>query len=166
MWLLEGIAGVFIRFTVTWDRKLQSSAVGYGVVPCLVKLLSEGSIKAKSKAATSLAQLSQNSLALRKTKLPRWLCVAPSAETYCLVHNSQCTVKSTFCLVKAGVVSPLIQILEDDNREADGAVLEALATLMQDEIWENGSGLKPTESVMVKSHKLCSLILLRKEILS
>ncbi|EAY77220.1 hypothetical protein OsI_05191 [Oryza sativa Indica Group] len=102
-------------------------------------LLSEGSIKAKSKAATSLAQLSQNSLALRKTKLPRWLCVAPSAETYCLVHNSQCTVKSTFCLVKAGVVSPLIQILEDDNREADGAVLEALATLMQDEIWENGS---------------------------
>lgn len=28
------------------------------------------------------------------------------------------------------------------------------------------SGLKPTESVMVKSHKLCSLILLRKEILS
>jgi vacuolar protein 8 len=109
------------------------------VVPCLVKLLSEGSIKAKSKAATSLAQLSQNSLALRKTKLPRWLCVAPSAETYCLVHNSQCTVKSTFCLVKAGAVSPLIQILEDDNREADGAVLEALATLMQDEIWENGS---------------------------
>lgn len=137
--LLEGIAGVLIRFTVPWDKKLQSLAVGHGVVPCLVKLLSEGSIKAKSKAATSLAQLSQNSLALRKTKLPRWLCVAPSAETYCLVHNSQCTVKSTFCLVKAGAVSPLIQILEDDNREADGAVLEALATLMQDEIWENGS---------------------------
>jgi vacuolar protein 8 len=137
--LLEGIAGVLIRFTVPCDKILQCLAVGHGVVPCLVKLLSEGSIKAKSKAATSLAQLSQNSLALRKTKLPRWLCVAPSAETYCLVHNSQCTVKSTFCLVKAGAVSPLIQILEDDNREADGAVLEALATLMQDEIWENGS---------------------------
>uniref|UniRef100_A0A0D9VA77 Uncharacterized protein n=1 Tax=Leersia perrieri TaxID=77586 RepID=A0A0D9VA77_9ORYZ len=137
--LLEGIAGVLIRFTVPWDKKLQSLAVGHGVVPCLVKLLSEGSIKAKSKAATSLAQLSQNSVALRKTKSPRWLCVAPSAETYCLVHNRQCTIKSTFCLVKAGAVSPLIQILEDDDREADGAVLEALATLMQDEIWENGS---------------------------
>uniref|UniRef100_A0A0E0JTK9 Armadillo repeat-containing domain-containing protein n=1 Tax=Oryza punctata TaxID=4537 RepID=A0A0E0JTK9_ORYPU len=137
--LLESIAGVLIRFTVPWDKKLQSSSVGHGVVPCLVKLLSEGSIRAKSKAATSLAQLSQNSLALRKTKLPRWLCVAPSAETYCLVHNCQCTVKSTFCLVKAGAVSPLIQILENDDREADGAVLEALGTLMQDEIWENGS---------------------------
>ncbi|KAG8079073.1 hypothetical protein GUJ93_ZPchr0007g6294 [Zizania palustris] len=139
MLLLEGIAGALVRFTVPWDKKLQSLAVGLGVFPCLVKLLSEGSIKAKSKAATSLAQLSQNSMVLRKTKLPRWLCVAPSADTYCLVHNFQCTVKSTFCLAKAGAVSPLVQILEGEEHEADGAVLEALATLMQDEIWENGS---------------------------
>jgi vacuolar protein 8 len=139
MWLLEGIAGVFIRFTVTWDRKLQSSAVGYGVVPCLVKLLSEGSVDAKSKAATSLAQLSQSTMALRKSKSPRWLCVPPSAESYCIVHSCQCTVKSTFCLVKAGAVNPLVQILEGEERGADGAVLEALGTLMQDEIWENGS---------------------------
>ena len=139
MWLLEGIAGVFIRFTVTWDRKLQSSAVGYGVVPCLVKLLSEGSVVAKSKAATSLAQLSQSTMALRKSKSPRWLCVPLSAESYCIVHSCQCTVKSTFCLLKAGAVNPLVQILEGEERGADGAVLEALGTLMQDEIWENGS---------------------------
>ncbi|XP_066313270.1 U-box domain-containing protein 43-like [Miscanthus floridulus] len=139
MWLLEGIAGVFIRFTVTWDRKLQSSAVGYGVVPCLVKLLSDGSVDAKSKAATSLAQLSQSTMALRKSKSPRWLWVPPSAESYCIVHSCQCTVKSTFCLVKAGAVNPLVQILEGEERGADGAVLEALGTLMQDEIWENGS---------------------------
>ncbi|GJN16749.1 hypothetical protein PR202_gb03770 [Eleusine coracana subsp. coracana] len=139
MWLLEGIAGVFIRFTTALDKKLQSLAVGYGVVPCLVKLLSEGSVDAKSKSATSLAQLSQSSMALRKSKLPRWLCVPPSAESYCIVHNCQCTVKSTFCLVKAGAVNPLVRILEGEERGADGAVLEAVATLMQDEIWENGS---------------------------
>ncbi|KAI5002138.1 hypothetical protein ZWY2020_026788 [Hordeum vulgare] len=139
MWLLEGIAGVLTRFTVPWDKKLQSLAVGHGVVPWLVKLLSEGSVKAKSKAATSLAQLSQNSVPLRKAKSPRWLCVPPSAESYCIVHDYQCTVKSTFCLVKAGAVNPLVQILEGEEREADGAVLEALATLVQDEIWENGS---------------------------
>lgn len=138
MWLLEGIVGVLTRFTVPWDKKLQSLAVGHGVVPCLVKLLSEGSVNAKSKAATSLAQLSQNSVTLRKTKSARWLCVPPSAESYCIVHNYQCTIKSTFCLVKAGAVSPLVQILEGEEREADGAVLEALATLMQDEIWEHG----------------------------
>lgn len=139
MRLLEGIAGVFIRFTVTWDKKLQSIAVGHGVVPCLVKLLSEGSVDAKSKAAASLAQLSQSTTALRKPKSPRWLCVPPSAESYCTVHSCQCTVKSTFCLVKAGAVNPLVQILEGEERGADGAALEALATLMQDEIWENGS---------------------------
>ncbi|XP_037408371.1 U-box domain-containing protein 24-like [Triticum dicoccoides] len=139
MWLLEGIAGVLTRFTVSWDKKLQSLAVGHGVVPWLVKLLSEGSVKAKSKSATSLAQLSQNSVALRKAKSPRWLCVPPSAESYCIVHDYQCTVKSTFCLAKAGAVNPLVQILEGEEREADGSVLEALATLVQDEIWENGS---------------------------
>ncbi|KAF7040151.1 hypothetical protein CFC21_050071 [Triticum aestivum] len=139
MWLLEGIAGVLTRFTVPWDKKLQSLAVGHGVLPWLVKLLSEGSVKAKSKSATSLAQLSQNSVALRKAKSPRWLCVPPSAESYCIVHDYQCTIKSTFCLVKAGAVNPLVKILEGEEREADGAVLEALATLVQDEIWENGS---------------------------
>ncbi|CAO1943020.1 unnamed protein product [Urochloa humidicola] len=139
MWLLEGIAGVFIRFTVTSDKKLQSLAVGCGVVPCLIKLLSEGSVDAKSKAATSLAQLSESTMALCKLKSPRWLCVPPSAESYCIVHSCQCTVKSTFCLVKAGAVNPLLRILEGEEREAYIAVLEALATLMQDEIWENGS---------------------------
>ncbi|CAO2181755.1 unnamed protein product [Urochloa humidicola] len=139
MWLLEGIAGVFVRFTVTSDKKLQSLAVGCGVVPCLIKLLSEGSVDAKSKAATSLAQLSESTMALRKSKSPRWLCVPPSAESYCIVHSCQCTVKSTFCLVKAGAVNPLLRILEGEEREADVEVLEALATLMQDEIWENGS---------------------------
>ncbi|CAL4959471.1 unnamed protein product [Urochloa decumbens] len=139
MWVLEGIAGVFIRFTVTSDKKLQSLAVGCGVVPCLIRLLSEGSVDAKSKAATSLAQLSESTMALRKSKSPRWLCVPPSAESYCIVHICQCTVKSTFCLVKAGAVNPLLRILEGEEREADVEVLEALATLMQDEIWENGS---------------------------
>jgi vacuolar protein 8 len=138
-WLLEGIAGVFVRFTVTWDTKLQGLAVGCGVVPCLIKLLSEGSVDAKSKAATSLAQLSQSTMALRKSKSPRWLCVPPSSESYCIVHSCQCTVKSNFCLVKAGAVNPLLRILEGEEREADVAVLEALGTLMRDEIWENGS---------------------------
>ncbi|XP_020087610.1 U-box domain-containing protein 44-like [Ananas comosus] len=138
-WLLENISGLLIRFTIPWDKKLQSTAVSQGVIGCLRKLLSDGSIIAKSRAATSLAQLSQNSLTLCKAKSPKWLCVSPSSETYCEVHNGHCTVKSTFCLCKAGIVSPLIQVLEGKEREADIEVLEALGTLMQDEMWERGS---------------------------
>ncbi|KDP40508.1 hypothetical protein JCGZ_24507 [Jatropha curcas] len=137
-WLMEGIAGLFIRFTTASDRKLQLLSAELGTIPLLVKLLSNGSLVAKCRAATSLAQLSQNSLALRKSK-SRWTCMSPSLEAFCEVHDGYCNVKRTFCLVKAGAISPLIKILEGEERGADEAVLDALATLLQDEIWESGS---------------------------
>ncbi|KAF5761729.1 putative armadillo-like helical protein [Helianthus annuus] len=138
--LIENIAGVLIRFTITTNVKLQLYAGENRVIPVLVKILSDGPIIAKCRAATSLAQLSRNCLNLRKSKKSTWLCVHPSKEAFCEVHNGYCFVKTTFCLVKSGAVSPLIKILEGDQREADEAVLEALSTLLQDEIWENGCG--------------------------
>ncbi|KAL7238208.1 hypothetical protein ACSBR2_004329 [Camellia fascicularis] len=139
-WLAESIAGVFIRLTVPSDRKLQLLSAEQGMIPLLVKLLSNGSPMAKSRAAISLAQLSQNSFSLRKSRTTsRWLCVPPSADAFCDVHDGRCSVKGTFCLVKAGAVSILVQILQGNDREADEGVLSALSTLLQDEIWENGS---------------------------
>ncbi|XP_044494058.1 U-box domain-containing protein 44-like [Mangifera indica] len=138
-WLAESVAGVLVRFTVSSDKKLQQYSVEQGVIPLLVKLLSSGSVIARSRAASSLAQLSQNSLSLRKSKTSSWLCVPPSADAFCEVHDGYCFVKSTFCLVKAGAIPPLVQVLEGRGREADEAVLAALATLMQDEICESGS---------------------------
>lgn len=138
-WIAESVAGILIRFTAPSDKKLQQYSVDHGVIPLLVKLLSSESVVAKSSASTSLAQLSQNSVSLRKSKKSRWLCVPPSADAFCEVHDGYCFVKSTFCLVKAGAVSPLIQVLEGKEREADEAVLGALATLLQDETWESGS---------------------------
>ncbi|KAJ6702913.1 ARMADILLO REPEAT-CONTAINING PROTEIN-LIKE [Salix viminalis] len=138
-WLEESIAGVLVRFTIPSDKKLQLLSAELGVIPILVKLLASESPLAKCRAAISLAQLSQNSVALRKSRKSRWTCMPPSADTFCQVHDGYCVVKSTFCLVKAGAVPPLIQILEGQEREADEAVLNALATLLQDEIWESGS---------------------------
>ncbi|KAK8661945.1 hypothetical protein V6N13_091533 [Hibiscus sabdariffa] len=137
--LAEGVAGVLIRLTVPSDKTLQLLAARNEAIPLLVKLLSSGSSVTKCRAATALAQLSQNSVSLKKSKKPSWFCVPSSATAFCEVHNGYCTVKNTFCLVKAGAVPPLIQILEGREREADEAVLEAMATLLQDEIWENGS---------------------------
>lgn len=138
-WLLDGIAAAMIRFTVPSDKKLQKLSANLGVIPCLVKLLSANSIVTKSRAATSLAQLSQNTLSLSKAKSSRWFCVPPSAEKLCGVHNGLCLVKNTFCLVKAGALSPLVQILEGKERQADETVLTALSTLLQDSIFESGS---------------------------
>ncbi|KAK9123233.1 hypothetical protein Sjap_012835 [Stephania japonica] len=136
--LVENIIGVLIRFTVPWDKKLQQLSAEHGVTSQLVKVLSTGSPTAISRAATSLAQLSQNSLSLSKSRPSRWLCAAP-ANSHCEVHGDHCSIKDSFCLVKAGAISPLIQILEGKVRDADEPVLSALATLLQEEIWENGS---------------------------
>ncbi|KAK8671320.1 hypothetical protein V6N13_037916 [Hibiscus sabdariffa] len=137
--LAEGVSGVLIRFTVPSDKTLQLLAARNEAIPLLVKLLSCGSTITKCRAATALAQLSQNSVSLKKSKKPSWFCVPPSGTTFCEVHNGYCTVKNTFCMVKAGAVPPLVQILEGRERGADEAVLNAMATLLQDEIWENGS---------------------------
>ncbi|RZC83007.1 hypothetical protein C5167_045793 [Papaver somniferum] len=138
-WLLESVAGILIRFTVPSDKKLQQFSANEGVIPWLVMLLSIGSPIAKSKAATSLAQLSQNSLTLSKSKSPKWSCVPPPSSEFCQIHDGYCCVKTSFCLVKAGAISPLVRILEGKERDADEAVLSALATMMQDEIWVKGS---------------------------
>ena len=137
--LAESITSVLIRFTSPSDKKLQLYSAEHGVIPLLVKFLSSESTIAQCRAATSLAQLSQNSLSLRKSRTSRWLCVPPSTDAFCEVHEGYCFVKSTFCLVKASAVPPLLKILEGREREADEAVLSALATLLQDEICENGS---------------------------
>lgn len=154
-WLAESIAGLLIRFTNPNDKKLQHYAADNGVFPLLLKLLASTSETAKSKAALSLAQLSLNSINLSKSKKLKWFCIPPSVESFCEVHNGYCNAKNTFCLIKAGAITPLVQILESDERGADEAVLSCLSTLLQDEIWESGcnhlvrkSGVHPIINVL------------------
>ncbi|GAB2270653.1 hypothetical protein Dimus_005532 [Dionaea muscipula] len=140
-WMTEAIANLTIRFTDPSDKKMQQYAAELGLIPLLVKLLSEGTVVAKLRAATSLAQLSQNSVSLRRSKVSRWTCISPPIDPFCEVHVGHCTVKGNFCLVKAGAVPPLIHSLHGKEREADEAILFCLSTLLQDGIWENGSNL-------------------------
>ncbi|KAL1802669.1 hypothetical protein ACET3Z_031316 [Daucus carota] len=137
--LFESISAILIRFTISSDKKLQLFSAENGIIPVLVKLLSTGSSLTKCNAATALAQLSQNSVSLRKLRKPSWLCGTSAGAAFCEVHNGNCFVKTTFCLIKAEAIRPLIHILEGKEREADEAVLGALSTLLQDEILESGS---------------------------
>ncbi|GAB2212513.1 hypothetical protein Droror1_Dr00020484 [Drosera rotundifolia] len=135
----EAIASITMWFTDPSDKKTQRYAVELGVIPLLVKILSEGSGTAKLRAATSLAQLSQNSPSLRRSNVSRWTCISPSRDAFCEVHGGYCTVKGNFCLIKAGAIPPLILALRGKEKEADEAVLNCLATLLQDGLSENGS---------------------------
>ncbi|KAK4414529.1 hypothetical protein Salat_2865900 [Sesamum alatum] len=138
MQLAESIARILIRFTVPTDKRLQRYSVANGAIPVLLKLLSISSDTAKSNAALCLAQLSQNSFHLSKSRKMKWLCLPPPADALCEVHDGYCSVKSTFCLVKAGAIAPLAQVLDGNERGADEAVLSCVSTLLYDEIWERG----------------------------
>ncbi|XP_056164398.1 U-box domain-containing protein 44-like isoform X2 [Syzygium oleosum] len=148
LWLEESIAGILIRFTIPSDKKLQHFSAEHGAILSLVKLLSSGSQLARARAVTALAQLSQSSFSLAKFKRSRWLCVSPSSDALCEVHDSFCGVKCTFCIVKAGAVAPMIHALDGKEREADEAVLDALATLIQGENFESGSNYLAKMSVV------------------
>ncbi|XP_012830700.1 PREDICTED: U-box domain-containing protein 44-like [Erythranthe guttata] len=150
--LVESISGVLLRFTVSTDKRLQRYSAENGVIPILIKMLSTGSEASRSKAALSLAQLSQNTLHLSKSRKLKWFCGAPSVDSFCEVHDGYCSAKSTFCLVKSGAVTPLVEILEGEERGADEAVLSCLSTLLQDEIWESGS------NYLAKKSSVCSVI--------
>lgn len=139
MQLAENIAGVLIRFTSPSNKSLQRISAEHGVISVLVKLLSNGSALAKSRAATCLAQLSQNSPSLSKSRKSRFFCMPSSIDNTCEVHEGYCSIKNTYCMIKAGAISHLIQILESEEKETYEAVLGALATLLQDQIWEQGS---------------------------
>ncbi|VFQ96642.1 unnamed protein product [Cuscuta campestris] len=136
--MAENIAGALIPLTHPSDRKCQHYVAEQGAIPALVNLLSCDSTLAKHRSAICLAQLSQTSLALRKSRKQRWFCGMPSVEGFCQVHDSHCSVRSTFCIVMAGAITPLLQILQGGERGADESVLSCIATLVEDEIWEKG----------------------------
>ncbi|KAK9682510.1 hypothetical protein RND81_10G079100 [Saponaria officinalis] len=135
----EYVAGIIIRFTVSSEKKLQLYSIDVGVVPILVKLLSNGSVDAKSKAAVSLTQLSQSFASRRRPRNSRWVCVPSPIESICDVHNRYCNVKGSFCLVKSGAFPSLIRVLVGEEREADVAALNAVSSLLENDLWENGS---------------------------
>lgn len=150
--LMENAAQALIRFTVPSDVRLQQLTAEEDAIPCLVQVLVVGSPLAKKHAATVLRQLSENS-----TKLSTHMdsgegcwCFLSGSQAGCKVHMGHCTVRSSFCLIEADAVVPLVGILEERETEAHEAALSAVATLMNDETWEKGAqmiaeaqGLKP-----------------------
>ncbi|KAG9138251.1 hypothetical protein Leryth_001467 [Lithospermum erythrorhizon] len=102
--LAERTTGLLIRFTLPSNVKLQLLSVEQGVIPVL-----SCSIIAKCIAAI------------------------PSTDAYCKIHDTYCLVRGTFCLIKACAISPLVQILQGDNTEADETILSCLLTLVHDD---------------------------------
>ncbi|CAK9146530.1 unnamed protein product [Ilex paraguariensis] len=95
----------------------------------------------KQNVATSLKQFSESSIGLSRPikKHGILVCCLASSETGCPVHLGICTLESSFCLVEANAVLPLVRVLREPDTGACEASLDALLTLIDGKQLQSGS---------------------------
>ncbi|CAN0889499.1 U-box domain-containing protein 24 [Linum grandiflorum] len=142
--LVENAARAMCRFVSPANLERQKKAAEIGVIPVLVKLLleySESSNLTRKYASICLERFSKSSPSLSqplKRHKGIW-CFSAQQEPACIVHGGICTVESSFCLVEADAVQPLVMVLEDSDPEVCEASLDALLTLIEAERLQSGS---------------------------
>ncbi|KAK7826974.1 u-box domain-containing protein 43 [Quercus suber] len=104
-------------------------------------LLESGTTLTKKRAAISLCRFSESSLVLSRLipKRKGFLCFSAPPETVCPVHGGICSTESSFCLIEADAVRPLVRILGEHDPGACEASLDALLTLIEGERLQSGS---------------------------
>ncbi|KAL4622108.1 hypothetical protein ACB092_06G274000 [Castanea dentata] len=139
--LIENAVGAICRFVVPTNLEWQKSAAGTGIIPLLVQLLESGTTLTKKRAAISLCRFSESSLVLSRLipKRKGFLCFSAPPETVCPVHGGICSIESSFCLIEADAVRPLVRILGEHDPGACEASLDALLTLIEGERLQSGS---------------------------
>lgn len=146
--LVENALGMLLHFTSPSNLDVQIKVLELGTMPLLVRFLLTGSSLSKQRVATALRQISEKAMDTGIVIQPksRILCYAcgwlasPDPEDICPVHRRICDKEgSSFCLVNAGAVEPLVKTLQEREWQADEAALDALSTLLlHDDIWEAG----------------------------
>ncbi|XP_050385127.1 U-box domain-containing protein 44-like [Argentina anserina] len=137
--LVESAVGALGHFTVASNQEWQRKVAEAGIIPVLVQLLASGTALTRQKAAISLKQLSESSGRLSKPiKHGIFLCCFSAPEPGCPAHLGICTVESSFCIVKAKALDPLVRMLGEADVGACEASLDALLTLIDGERLEQG----------------------------
>lgn len=139
--LVENAVEAICRFTVPTNLEWQKKAAEAGIIPMLVQLLDFGTTLTKKYCAISLAHFSESSLSLSRPipKHKGFWCFSVPPEIGCRIHGGVCAVESSFCLVEADAIRPLVRVLEDPDPGACEASLDALLTLIEAERLQSGS---------------------------
>ncbi|PON39036.1 Coatomer beta subunit [Trema orientale] len=139
--LIENAVGAICRFTVPTNLEWQKRTAEAGTIPILVQLLETGTGLTKQRTAVALSRFSESSTRLSGSMPKRkgiW-CFAAPPEAGCPVHGGICGIASTFCLVEAGAVYPLVRTLSEPDPGACEASLDALLTLIEGDRLQSGS---------------------------
>ncbi|XP_073315691.1 U-box domain-containing protein 44-like [Primulina huaijiensis] len=154
----ESVVGAICRLTVRTSVELQKKVAEVGIIENLLPLLETGSSLTRRNVGISLTQLSLSSPELSRqiSRRPVLWCFSALPES-CPVHRGICTVVSSFCLLEAGAVKPLVQVLRGEpNLEACEAALDALLTLIDGERLQNGCKVLEEANAIAEMIKLIS----------
>ncbi|GMP70656.1 hypothetical protein CsSME_00029420 [Camellia sinensis var. sinensis] len=156
--VVENAAKALCRFTLPTNQEWQRKVAEAGCIPVLVQLLVSGSVFTKQNVAISLKQFSESSSSLSrqaKKQVVFFGCCFASPEIVCPVHGGICTLESSFCLLEADAVKPLVRVLEEQNSACE-ASLDALLTLIEGEQLQRGSKVLVEANAIVPMIKLLS----------
>ncbi|KAF5942110.1 hypothetical protein HYC85_019752 [Camellia sinensis] len=156
--VVENAAKALCRFTLPTNQEWQRKVAEAGFIPVLVQLLVSGSVFTKQYVAISLKQFSESSSSLSrqaKKQVVFFGCCFASPEIVCPVHGGICTLESSFCLLEADAVKPLVRVLEEQNSACE-ASLDALLTLIEGEQLQRGSKVLVEANAIVPMIKLLS----------
>ncbi|XP_041009852.1 U-box domain-containing protein 44-like isoform X1 [Juglans microcarpa x Juglans regia] len=133
--VIENAVGALCRFTVSTNQEWQKRVAETGIIPVLVQLLVSGTASTRQNAAISLKQFSESSSSLSRPikKHGIFHCCLATPETGCPVHLGICTVDSSFCILEANALEPLIRMLGESNPGSCEASLDAILTLIDSE---------------------------------
>ncbi|KAA8533570.1 hypothetical protein F0562_030996 [Nyssa sinensis] len=156
--IIENAAGALCRFTVSTNLEWQKKVAEAGIIPVLVRLLVSGTSLTKQKVAISLEQFSESSIGLSMPVKKHGVlgCCFASPEIGCPVHLGICTLESSFCLLEANAVRPLVGVLGEADIGACEASLDALLTLIDGEQLQNGSKVLAEANAIIPIIKLLS----------
>lgn len=133
----ESAAGLLAKFASYGITKAEVKAAfsKYEVFSALLALISnEGSTKmAKHHAAEAICHLSSGTPNLTAPASATSGCLASMGIKKfqaCRVHGGKCSIRETFCLVEAGAIPSLVNLIKGDEVKTAGWAVKALYTLV------------------------------------
>ncbi|KAK7282540.1 hypothetical protein RIF29_11409 [Crotalaria pallida] len=155
----ENSVQALCRFTVSTNVAWQKRVAEEGLIPVLVQLLVSGTPFSKQNAAISIKQFSESSYRLSKQiKKPSiFKACFKASEIGCKAHKGTCTVESSFCILQANALDPLVRMLGEHDVGTCEASLDALLTLLDGEAPHSGSKVLADANAITPMIKLLSL---------
>ncbi|XP_019415331.1 PREDICTED: U-box domain-containing protein 44-like [Lupinus angustifolius] len=139
--VIENSVQALCRFTVSTNVEWQKRVAEEGLIPVLVQLLVSGTPISKQNAAISIKQFSESSYRLSKPiKKPSiFKACFIAREIGCPAHKGTCSIESSFCILEANALDPLVRMLSEQDVGTCEASLDALFTLLDAEAPQSGS---------------------------